>query len=595
MITKNVSGILCYSNKISKNIVDTLEESSDDMNLKITLRHIPFNNAEIMIPTKVHHVPRDYQLEAIEAISGNDNTSCILAMPCGTGKTYTVSILAKQYNNVIIISPLKKLTYDVLDNLSIFLGKDYKKTLISSDGIRDSGCTYDSSDILIDVVEHLEENDYLNKTLLIVDEFHNLSANNLTNPEDDLCKILNKHIKTVYLSATPNIGIEHDVIHRYKWEDAIRDEYICDFNITIPTPDVIDDENLQKMIELLENVGADVDEKMIKKGYFLIRSMLFNGDRKCIVYLTTLEKAKLFNKVIDGLLLLLNIECEVHVITNKTSKKNRDGSIYRFRNNDIRTILLNVHILDEGIDIPECDSIYVTQPNNNIDNLIQRMCRCNRRTTTKTKCNMYIWTTELKVTNLLKYIKNNTYDGIFSKIKRYSSGSNKIADKKKTGGKVGNKVGNKGVTKSVKVDNNDDLAGDEPDNDKNNNLSIVEKNTYKPRYQCATCKKAFKRQANLDYHMNNSVCTGTIMEIDLEQNENEKGYRCRYCNKVFTTSTSMYRHMKHTCKIKRKEDDEKKTINERLLILEEDNKIAKKIQDILKKKIANIDNNVRLK
>ena len=41
-------------------------------------------------------------------------------------------------------------------------------------------------------------------------------------------------------------------------------------------------------------------------------------------------------------------------------------------------IMCNVHILDEGIDIPTCDSIYLTHPNNNPTNIIQRISRANR-------------------------------------------------------------------------------------------------------------------------------------------------------------------------------------------------------------------------
>jgi len=41
-------------------------------------------------------------------------------------------------------------------------------------------------------------------------------------------------------------------------------------------------------------------------------------------------------------------------------------------------IICNVHILDEGIDIPECDAVYLTHPNNNPINIIQRISRSNR-------------------------------------------------------------------------------------------------------------------------------------------------------------------------------------------------------------------------
>ena len=351
MLTNNVSGTLCHSNGISKFLRDIIDEKTNAV-FKITLRHIPYDNININRPlVKISHKPRDYQLEAFKIIDKKTYTNCILAMPCGTGKTFTVSLLAKKYANVIILSPLRKLTYDSLESMGIFLGKKYEKILISSDGCRDVeilrknlcdkniiGCTYDSVDVLIELM------DDMSNILIIVDEFHNLSYHNLNNSEDNMYKLLNRDDKKVYLSATPNLDIEHDIIYRYEWEKAINDGYICDFNIIIPTKNVIDSVNLNKMISLLKDMG-DIDKMMIRKGYFIIKSLLFNGNKKCIIYLTTVAKAKMFNGIINGLLQLLNIQCEIHIITSQTSKNNRNNSVYRFRHNEILTILLSVHIL----------------------------------------------------------------------------------------------------------------------------------------------------------------------------------------------------------------------------------------------------------
>jgi superfamily II DNA or RNA helicase len=123
---------------------------------------------------------------------------------------------------------------------------------------------------------------------------------------------------------------------------------------------------------------------------------------------------------------ILNVEFELYTITNKTSKANRENYVYRFINNTILTIMLNVHILDEGFDVPECDSVYITQPNDNINNLIQRMCRCNRITSMKNKCNMYLWSDEDKTQKILNYIRDNTYEDISNKINVYNPIRNKL-------------------------------------------------------------------------------------------------------------------------------------------------------------------------
>lgn len=438
LITNNVSGIICYSNDISSTIKNELSAKAELMTSKIGLRKIPFNNAKIINPQPrlvVDKIYRPYQNNAIRILLKNYN-KCILAMPCGTGKTFTVSAIAKKYNNIIILSPLRQLTSDILDNMSVFLGDEYNKILISTDGVRDIetiresignkniiACTYCSVDVLIKIIDELDD------LLIIVDEFHNLTPNHLTNHNDDMYKILNTNTKTIYMSATPNYAVEFNNLYIYDWEKAIRDKYICDFNITIPLKEIIDEDNLTKMLELLKNI-ADIDEKMIKKGYFLIRSLLLNGNKKCIVFLTTTKKADLFENILRGFMKLLNIEFEIFMITYKTTKNNRSDSIYRFKHNIQLSIILNVHILDEGIDIPECDSVYITQPNNNKENLIQRLCRCNRVTNTKKVCNMYIWSTANKTNKLLKYIMNNTYDNIRDKINLYNPAKNIIKKNK---------------------------------------------------------------------------------------------------------------------------------------------------------------------
>jgi superfamily II DNA or RNA helicase len=381
----NIEGMICYSHDVSSFIKKRIKLAQPI----ISLRYIPFDNGIIFRPNEANYAIRYYQREALNVLSKNENKKCVLAMPCGTGKTYTVSLIAKNYCNVVVLSPLKKLTFDVLDNMSIFLGDSYKKILISSDGMRNDehivnllcdkniiGCTYDSVDVLINVIAHLKN------LIIIVDEFHNLTNNCLTNENNDMYKIINSDNKIIYMSATPKMSVYHNAIYKYKWQDAISDGFTCSFNITIPTNDIIDNENLNKMLDLLKNV-ADIDSTNIKRGYFLIRCLLFNNNKKCIVYVTTVKNAKLFENVIVGIMKLLNTNFEICTITNKTTKKKREEYIYRFKHNEILTIMINVHILDEGIDIPECDSVYITQPNDNIDNLIQRLCRCNRITRTK--------------------------------------------------------------------------------------------------------------------------------------------------------------------------------------------------------------------
>jgi hypothetical protein len=103
-------------------------------------------------------------------------------------------------------------------------------------------------------------------------------------------------------------------------------------------------------------------------------------------------------------------------------------------------------------------------------------------------------------------------------------------------------------------------------------------------FQCTVCDKVFTRKTNLNYHENNNVCRPKpIIDENEENNEeeenNDKVYKCSFCSKIFNSATNMYRHMKYSCKIKKKEDNDRDKIyamllesNKRFAVLEESNK-----------------------
>ena len=66
-------------------------------------------------------------------------------------------------------------------------------------------------------------------------------------------------------------------------------------------------------------------------------------------------------------------------------------------------------------------------------------------------------------------------------------------------------------------------------------------------YVCNFCKKEFKFQQNLSYHIDHDACK--IL-----------AYHCKYYNKGFTASSNMYVYMKDSCKVKKRDDNEKAQI-----------------------------------
>ena len=216
-----------------------------------------------------------YQLEAKQLADTyyKNNIKGIISMPCGTGKTYTSYLISKSFKQIIIISPLKQFAQQNL-NRFVEYGFTGKTLLIDSDGCRDLdeitkfiklnksfilSSTFKSVDILVQIMDQLKN------PFIIIDEFHNLSKNNVMpqnnlydesendseNEEldesenklivDDMYKIIHNNHKKLFMSATPRVyEIEDEddedfeketfgeIIYNMSFNEAIQNNYITD-------------------------------------------------------------------------------------------------------------------------------------------------------------------------------------------------------------------------------------------------------------------------------------------------------------------------------------------------------------------------------
>ena len=223
--------------------------------------------------------------------------------------------------------------------------------------------------------------------------------------ENDMNKILKNKNDILFMSATPK---EHEIFGTVKfqlsWEDAINNKYICDYNFYYP--------DNSKIITKIEEMRFDtkIIEKtiLINKAYYLLESIKECNIKKCIVYLKTIKEAIEFEKILLTLNIYFNHNIKVYNINYNTSTRTRNKYLTKFQYDDTSiNIMCNVHILDEGIDIPTCDSIYLTHPNNNPTNIIQRISRANRiDNNNKDKiAKIFLWTKDkMKLNNIIDNI-----------------------------------------------------------------------------------------------------------------------------------------------------------------------------------------------
>lgn len=219
------------------------------------------------------------------------------------------------------------------------------------------------------------------------------------------------------------MNITDENIYKYSWDESIKNKYICDFKIYIPDKK----DNFDGFSELINRTcNTDVKKELIKKAYFILKGMLYNGNKKCIIYMTSIEKAKQMYDIMSWIKNLLNINLKYWQIDCNTKKTIRSKIIKEFQETNNIAIIINVHILDEGINIVDCDSVFITCPSDNIINIIQRMCRANRITDSKKDCSIYMWCRESKIDVVFDYLYTNTEGYVKDKIYIYNTGNKNV-------------------------------------------------------------------------------------------------------------------------------------------------------------------------
>jgi superfamily II DNA or RNA helicase len=293
-----------------------------------------------------------------------------------------------------------------------------KKSLISA--------TFDSGENLFkNLFENIDDNNKnleiinnnslidLSNSILIVDEAHNLIN------REKLMKIIKLFPKVLLVTATPPSCmeelLEHELIYHYPFRIAIKEKFICDYQIYLPL--IINNyENELNNIDInIPNELIDLDENLSKKSLFLINGLLDTGSKKCIAYFNSNEECVNFiNNILEVNKKYHYLDLWVNIINSEISYVEREKIINEFQNENYLQIkiLCSIRILNEGIDIPKCDSIFINKISDNSNDIItfQRICRANRlvkENPTKV-ANCFIWTDDLnKIIGSLSLLKEN--------------------------------------------------------------------------------------------------------------------------------------------------------------------------------------------
>ena len=411
------SGKIYYTNKIN-HLVKKLSKNPNIEFIKLEMPNEDLSDSEELCKTYELY---DYQIEAVNKIKNHyeNNNRGILSLVCGGGKTLVASTYAINYDQIIFISPLRQFAEQNLERFKSYYN-NYKYLLVDTDGTRDESdivnfinnnekvfisVTYKSIDVLANISNNFTN--LFTNTFIIFDEFHNISMNNLINNTDPINILLNSNLKILFLSATPRIyelennedednynSLLGEIIYDMSINEAINRKIICNYKIYIPSVSLIEsNESIKNEINNKINI-EDLNNEYIAKSIYLYKCITFHGSRKTIVYckdtndltnlMNTIKVLKKYYELDDILL---------DKITYKTSNSKRQDIIKKFSEAETYALLFSVQILDECIDIPSCDSIFISYKSTSKIRSIQRINRATRinKNNPYKIANIYLW------------------------------------------------------------------------------------------------------------------------------------------------------------------------------------------------------------
>ncbi len=392
--------------------------------------------AEFEAPSEASYVLRDYQNEALEALKAFDFEESpfgVLTMPCGTGKTLVCGrfVAERRPEIVIFVAPLIALVEQNLTRLHAFVpdyvplhvhsgaegttNPDEVATLLEQSDHVLVGATYDS---FVDVLGTLDLSEQ--DVLVIVDEAHNIITDNAR-----VRTALDEFPQVVLVTATPPSAFEDFASEAYTYNlgTAITNKFVCDYNIWVP--DIVRDP-----VRFPDDLpGFDGD--LAGKALFLVNNMLLKGARRCIAYLTSHEEVVEFRALIE------RVATEYHATPIWTGEiisttRSRDDVFAQFQATDPSAldkmyVLCSIRILDEGIDLPKCDSVFVSNVSEQSSSIrmVQRMCRANRLDPDRPnkKSHVFLWSPDefVRVVHVLEGLRDVDPDYI-KKVRTASTG-----------------------------------------------------------------------------------------------------------------------------------------------------------------------------
>jgi hypothetical protein len=205
--------------------------------------------------------------------------------------------------------------------------------------------------------------------------------------------------------------------YKYEFRDAIKINKICDYEVYIP--DIYLDNNI-----FINDIQSEIDLSKYSNDYlskcnFLLRAILETGNDRCIIYAKTQNDAYMIKDTIIKLNEYFCLNMYVDTILSDDSNKDRKRKLNNFKTFNGITLLISVEILNECIDIVECNSVFFSYECKSRIKIIQRICRAIRKDNNNLHkiARVFIWCNEYnEMTDIITNLKEFDYDFSLTKV-----------------------------------------------------------------------------------------------------------------------------------------------------------------------------------
>lgn len=337
---------------------------------------------------------REYYNALVDKKSRKKNFKSLICIPTGGGKTllavtYLINNHLNNNQKVVWIAHSQFLLNQAYD---VFFNQGYTENdmiCIHSNANNFSNIQPHHKIIIISFQSLIKNKDKLNcaigeNVVIIIDEAHHLIAKSYMDCISDYAK--NKLV--LGLTATPIRSKSNESLQLYNY-------FKDDLGVKVHMAQLFKEKTLVKPIfeEVYYNLDNkdistinDISNNLSKASNYndlILKQYLNNISKygKTVIFAINIEHANLLYKIFQN----THLKDSVYIVHSRLNNSNEQFE--KFKNSE-KGILININILNEGVDIPDIQTIFLTKPLNSRIAVTQIVGRSLRKSKNKTHANI---------------------------------------------------------------------------------------------------------------------------------------------------------------------------------------------------------------